>query len=162
LLNQSQGLQERKTTMLYFEPWKKYATFSGRARRSEFWVFMLINNVIAFILWGITMKGAATYAHAVAEAAQQGMPAPAYSGGSPMIVGLLILFSLIILLPSLAVSVRRLHDTGRSGWFFFLGFIPIVGGIIMLVLYCIDSQAGDNQYGSNPKGVAAPPPPPQA
>jgi len=150
--------------MLYFEPWKKYATFSGRARRSEFWVFMLINNVIAFILWGIMMKGAATYAHTAAEATRQGMPAPAYSGGSPIIVGLLVLFALAIWLPSLAVSIRRLHDTGRSGWFFFLGFIPIVGGIIMLVLYCIDSQAGDNPYGPNPKGVAAfqPPPPPKA
>jgi len=54
---------------------------------------------------------------------------------------------------SLAVSIRRLHDTGRSGWWILLGFIPVLGGLVLLVFYCIDSQAGENAWGLNPKGI---------
>jgi uncharacterized membrane protein YhaH (DUF805 family) len=63
------------------------------------------------------------------------------------------LFILAMIIPSLAVCVRRLHDTGRSGWWYFIGLIPFVGGIILLVFMCQDSQAGPNLYGPNPKGV---------
>lgn len=61
------------------------------------------------------------------------------------------LYSLAVLLPSLSVAVRRLHDTGRSGWWLFIALIPIIGAIILLVFMCLDSQPGDNKYGPNPK-----------
>ena len=61
------------------------------------------------------------------------------------------LYSLLVLLPSLAVSVRRLQDTGKSGWFVLLGLIPLVGGLILIYFYAQDSQPGENQYGDNPK-----------
>jgi len=93
----------------------KYATFSGRARRSEYWFFVLF-----CILWGW-------------------IP----------IVNIILL--LVFLIPSLAVAVRRLHDIGRSGWWLFINFIPILGSIVLLVFYCTDSEYGDNQYGPNPK-----------
>jgi uncharacterized membrane protein YhaH (DUF805 family) len=64
------------------------------------------------------------------------------------------IYSLAVLIPSLAVSVRRLHDTNRTGWWIFIGLVPLVGAIILIVFYATDSQPGDNQYGPNPKTVA--------
>jgi uncharacterized membrane protein YhaH (DUF805 family) len=66
-----------------------------------------------------------------------------------------MLYALAFLLPSIAVAVRRLHDTGRAGWWVLLGFIPIIGWIALIYFYVLDSQPGDNRYGPNPKGVGA-------
>ena len=108
----------------------KYATFDGRASRSEYWwwaLFLIVLDVVlAVILAAI----------------------------SPKALILLYLVILGLLLPSLAVTVRRLHDTGRSGWWYFIGFVPLVGGIILLVFTCLESQ-GPNQYGPPPAGPAA-------
>ena len=111
----------------------KYADFSGRARRSEYWFFSL--------------------AVAVAYVATLILTAVARP------LGLLLLIVLVLgaLIPTLACGVRRLHDTGKSGAFLLLGFIPVVGSIILLVFYVMDSTPGDNQYGPNPKGVGGPP-----
>ena len=109
----------------------KYVTFSGRARRSEYWWWFLF-AVIVYIVSGAIDAAAGTY---------------------PIIYAICIL---AIFLPTLAVTVRRLHDTGRSGWWILLGLIPLVGSIILIVFYCQDSQ-GPNKYGENPKfGSAAP------
>lgn len=97
----------------------KYATFSGRAPRSEYWWWILF-----VILWAWI----------------------------PIVN---IVLALVFLLPSLAVQVRRLHDIGRSGWWWFIGMVPIIGGIVLLVFYLTDSQTGENQYGPNPKEVRA-------
>ncbi len=111
----------------------KYVTFTGRARRSEFWywvLFVVIADAVAGILDNILFSR---------------------SNASP-IAGLV---SLALLLPGLAVAIRRLHDTGKSGWYVLLGLIPIVGVFLLIFLYYIkDSQPGDNLYGPNPKGVA--------
>lgn len=110
----------------YLQVLKKYAVFEGRARRTEYWVFVLCNMGIAFLL-----------------AAVEGL------FGSP---GVLVrLYSLAVLVPGLAVSVRRLHDTGRSGWYLLIGLIPVIGSLIVLVLMLLDSQPGANAYGPNPK-----------
>lgn len=117
---------------------EKYASFEGRARRSEFWYFMLfilianICGAIVFAILGAIIKGAAG-----------------------AIVGYTVgmaLTSLGLICPSIAVSVRRLHDTGKSGWMYLLNLIPYIGSLILLVLYCFDSKE-DNQYGPNPKNV---------
>lgn len=108
----------------------QYAGFSGRARRSEYWWFYLFIT-IANIVFGC-LSG-------VAEAA--------------VFIGLIV--SLALLLPTIAVSVRRLHDTNRSGWFMLLGLIPIVGGIILLIFFTQDSKPGPNRFGPNPKDPAA-------
>lgn len=94
----------------------KYATFSGRARRSEYWWFVLANVIIGCIpfvnfIWGLA-----------------------------------------VLIPSLAVGVRRLHDTGRSGWWMLLAVVP-VANFLLIYFYACDSQPGANQYGENPKGL---------
>lgn len=125
--------------MNYFlEALGKYAVFSGRARRSEYWFFVLFTCLIgiAFASLGLFIANV--------------------SGGPPTLAEYLVdLFSLVIFIPSLAVSVRRLHDIGMNGWWVLLNFVPL-GGLVLLVLFCQDSQAGDNIYGPNPKAVAAP------
>lgn len=116
----------------YLEVLKKYAVFGGRARRKEYWFFILFNMIFAIV---------AMIVDNVLGIAIEGL------GYGPIY----ILYGLAILLPNLAVHVRRLHDVGKSGWFFFITFIPIVGAIWLLVLLCRDGVQGDNQYGPNPK-----------
>ena len=121
----------------------KYVDFSGRARRSEFWYFILFNfivQVVAGILDAIL-----------------GTDFDTGSGGLISTVASLALF-----LPSIAVAARRLHDIDKSGWWQLIGIIPIVGWIIVIIWYATDSKA-DNKYGPNPKNAAVggyPPPPP--
>ena len=113
---------------------RKYVGFSGRARRSEYWWFFLFTvlvSMVASVLDSIlgTMSDTTN-------------------------VGLIgSIASLALLLPSIAVAIRRLHDTSRSGWWILIGLIPIVGWIILIVFYCQDSH-GENRYGPSPKTVA--------
>lgn len=123
----------------YIEAFKKYAVFSGRARRKEYWFFVLFNMIAAFLLGFI--DGFA------------GMLLSAEAG-----IGVLsTIYLLVAFIPGLAVSVRRLHDTNRSGWWLLISLIPIIGSIILLVFLVQDSDSGPNQYGPNPKGEAAAP-----
>ena len=116
----------------YLEVLKKYAVFSGRARRKEYWFFVLFNIIIALALTFIDFS--------------TGL----YDVESE--IGLLSsLYSLAVLVPSIAVTIRRLHDTGRTGWWFLIAFVPIIGAIVLLVFMVFDSTPGDNQYGPNPK-----------
>ena len=115
----------------YVEVLKKYAVFSGRARRKEYWFFVLFNLIISFVLGLI--DGAMGFGEK--------------GGAGPLGA----VYSLAVLIPSLAVSVRRLHDTGRSGWWLLIGLIPCVGFIVLIVFMVQDSDPGDNQYGPNPK-----------
>jgi uncharacterized membrane protein YhaH (DUF805 family) len=111
----------------YLAVLKKYATFSGRARRQEFWMFALISFVIAVILSALDMA---------------------------LGIGLLSgLYALGVLVPSIAVGARRLHDTGRTGWWQLIGLIPLIGILVLIIFYVMDSNPGDNQYGPNPKGT---------
>lgn len=111
---------------------KKYATFSGRSQRAEYWYYFLFYLIIFFcvsVVDGITGT---------------------FSESSGM--GLLgAIQTLLLLVPSLSVGVRRLHDTGRSGWWLLIGLIPLIGAIVLLVFTVQDSEPGDNAYGPNPK-----------
>ena len=117
-------------------PLKRYADFSGRSRRKEYWMFVLFMIIAAVVLSLI-----------------EGM-----LGMSGMVGGiygpLTTLFILAIIIPSLAVQVRRFHDQGKSGWMVLLGFIPLIGGIIVLLFMCLEGDRGDNEYGPDPKGGA--------
>lgn len=115
----------------YFAVLKKYAVFAGRARRREYWVFILINLLISLVL-GVIDKT---------------MGIADEDGWGPFRG----IYTLVILLPSIAVTVRRLHDTGRSGWWVLIGLLPCIGAIVLLVFTVDDSQTGENQYGPNPK-----------
>lgn len=117
---------------------RKYATFSGRARRAEFWMFTLVDAAIVAILFGGAL--------AVALNSRGGY----YPLRLTLGIGSLI-YVLAVLLPSLAVRIRRLHDTGRSGWYFCWSFLPIAGPIVVLVALCGEGTRGPNAYGPDPK-----------
>ena len=121
---------------------QRYAQFRGYASRSEYWWPWLLNTIISFVLSLFTVIPMLTAMTAAIEAAQNGEPPiePAYSTGVLMMSGVSSLYSLAILLPSLSVLVRRLHDTGKSGAWFFIGFVPIVGPIWLLVLLASESR----------------------
>ncbi|MBT2701004.1 DUF805 domain-containing protein [Bacillus sp. ISL-40] len=112
----------------YLKVLKNYVGFSGRARRKEYWMFVLFNMIAMLIL-----------------AAIDGV-----LGTYPLFYGL---YSLAVLLPSLAVTIRRLHDVGKSGAWILISLIPLVGAIVLLIFTCSDSQADDNQFGPNPKAT---------
>jgi uncharacterized membrane protein YhaH (DUF805 family) len=120
----------------YLEVLKKYAVFSGRARRMEYWYFFLFSLIISIVL-------------AVVDGVTGSYSAAA---GVGLLGGI---YALAVLIPGLAVSIRRLHDTGRSGWWLLIALIPVIGAIVLLVFMVLEGRPGTNQYGSNPKGVAA-------
>lgn len=110
----------------------KYVVFSGRARRSEYWWFTLFAIVVGIVASGI-------------DTALGSSPAD----GTGVVGGLV---GLALLLPSLTVQVRRLHDTGRSGWWVLLNLLVVIGWIVLLVFYVQDSERGSNRFGASPKG----------
>jgi uncharacterized membrane protein YhaH (DUF805 family) len=116
----------------YLQVLKKYAVFRGRARRKEYWLFAFFNMIFAVVAmivdnaFGMTILG---------------LP-----------YGIItVIYSLAVIIPGLAVVVRRLHDVGKSGWMIFISLIPIVGAIWLLVLMVTEGDTGENEYGSNPK-----------
>ena len=118
----------------YLKVLQQYTDFSGRARRKEYWMFFLFNMIFAFC--------AAIIDNILGLKFDQNSP-----------YGFLyIVYGLFMFLPGLAVLVRRLHDVGKSGWWYFIAFIPILGAIWLLVLLATDSNPGSNEYGANPKG----------
>lgn len=118
----------------YMQALKKYAVFSGRARRKEYWFF---------VLWYLIISIGLAIIDAVA-------------GLRIGEVGLLQgLYGLAVLIPGLAVAVRRLHDTGRTGWWLLIILIPLIGAIVLLVFMFLNSEPGDNNYGPSPKAAGA-------
>ncbi|MCX7549610.1 DUF805 domain-containing protein [Xanthomarina sp. F2636L] len=107
-----------------------YADFNGRARRKEYWMFVLVNLIIS---WSLALLD--------------------YAVGSGIFSIISTIYSLVIFVPSLAVAVRRLHDIGKSGWYYLLILLPIIGWIWLIVLFATDSQPGPNKWGNNPKEI---------
>ena len=120
----------------YLKVMRQFADFNGRARRQEFWMFILFNLIFAFV--------AMILDNILGIAFEQIGYGPIYA-----------IYALVTLIPSLAVAVRRLHDVGKSGWMYFIVLIPIIGAIWFLVLMCTDGESGSNSYGPNPKDTAA-------
>ncbi len=109
----------------YIKVLKKYANFEGRARRQEYWMFLLINLIIIFVIGlidGLT--------------------------GDSGIIGMI--YSLFVFIPSLAVGIRRLHDIGKTGWWIVISFVPIIGFFVLVYFFVQDGEA-ENQWGPNPK-----------
>ncbi len=123
----------------YLTVLKKYAVFQGRARRAEFWWFALFNfifNMALQMLFG-----------PVVMTVEEGTASP--------LAFIPVLYILVLIIPTIAVGVRRLHDTGRSGWFILIGLIPVVGAIVLIVFYAQEGNQADNQYGPDPKAGPA-------
>ncbi|QMI03841.1 DUF805 domain-containing protein [Citrobacter sp. RHB25-C09] len=111
----------------YIDVLKNYAVFNGRARRKEYWMFVLINMIVSIVL--NVIQGVI------------GLEIPWIS----------IIYMLGVLLPSIGVAIRRLHDTDRSGWWLLISFIPVVGTIVLIVFLCQNGTAGNNRFGADPK-----------
>ena len=118
----------------------RYAKFDGRATRSEYWYFILFYFILAFIVSLVDILVINPMLGLTPEQAQQG-------GILQIIVGL------GLLIPTIALTIRRLHDIGKSGWWLLIALIPIIGALVLIYFYVQDSQAGSNLYGKNPKGV---------
>ncbi len=119
----------------YLAVLKNYAGFSGRARRTEYWMFVLFNAIFSSI---------AVFLDYIFDI-DFGYGYGAISG----------LYSLVVFIPSLAVSVRRLHDIGKSGWMLLIGLIPLIGVIWLIILFVTEGNKGENQYGPDPKAMTA-------
>ncbi|PIR04208.1 MAG: hypothetical protein COV59_03425 [Candidatus Magasanikbacteria bacterium CG11_big_fil_rev_8_21_14_0_20_39_34] len=117
---------------LYLQPFKKYAVFEGRASRAEYWGFILIIFILAIIiLLPISLMTGAAYETVVN------------------------IFAVFLFLPSLAVTVRRLHDINKSGWYVLLNLIPFIGGLILFIFAVKSGDQGDNKYGPSPKQMTS-------
>ncbi|MEV8371832.1 DUF805 domain-containing protein [Kribbella sp. NPDC056861] len=119
----------------YTDVIKKYAVFSGRARRKEFWMFTLFSVIISIIISILDRILGLTYG----------------SGNSSGVLS--TIYSLAVLLPSIGVGIRRLHDTGRSGWWLLINLVPCIGFIVYIVFAAQEGNAGDNAYGPDPKAA---------
>ena len=163
-------------------PLKRYADFSGRSRRTEFWLWMLLHTIVSgvlTILMLISMFSALANITRRAQAGEFAGYAPSEYGSSTLNVNgetyqvppevmleamsavfglpflLLCVWALLTFIPNLAVAVRRLHDQDKSGWMILVGLIPLIGPIWLLILYFTEGTRGPNQYGPDPKAVAA-------
>lgn len=120
----------------YLKVLRQWQDFKGRARRKEYWMFALFNIIFLIIaaildnIFGLTFSREIPYGY------------------------IYMLYALIVLVPGIAVSVRRLHDVSKSGWWYLIAFIPLIGAIWLLVLFVTDGTPGENQWGMNPKEVA--------
>jgi uncharacterized membrane protein YhaH (DUF805 family) len=124
------------------EVFSKYAVFSGRARRKEYWYWYLFNFIVSIFIAVVS----------VVINLPNGTETDNGLGWFGLFINLVaIVYSLGTFIPNLAVTVRRLHDTNRSGWWYFISMVPFIGGIILLIYLIEDSSPGDNQYGPNPK-----------
>jgi uncharacterized membrane protein YhaH (DUF805 family) len=121
----------------YLHVLRQYTVFTGRARRTEYWMFTLVSVIIAIVLAVLdNLLGLAV------------IPGTGVLG---------LIYSLAVLLPSLGVSIRRLHDTGRTGWWLLIGLIPLVGAIVLIVFLATPGAVGSNSYGPDPKASAVNP-----
>ncbi|PGH39440.1 MAG: hypothetical protein CRN43_09085 [Candidatus Nephrothrix sp. EaCA] len=120
----------------YLKALRNFANFSGRARRREYWYFRLFSFIfgLGIFIIPITLE----------------MHGDIFRG---LFVILFLLYVLAVIIAGLAVAVRRLHDVGESGWSLLISLIPVIGSIWLLVLMLTDSEAGENKYGENPKGI---------
>ena len=138
---------------LMFEPIRKYATFSGRARRAEYWSFLLL---MVLVTTAIMIVLTASLDGEAMVGTPEEFEAMATAGGPAMwALSALSIFYLFTFIPWLAVSVRRLHDSDKSGWWLLLNLIP-AGTLVLLIFYLLDGTRGPNKYGPDPKGRPAP------
>lgn len=125
-----------------------YANFSGRARRCEYWMFTLINTIISIVLYLLV----ALFALPSLLSGRDG-GSSTFTPLGILPLALYTIYILAIVVPGLAVSARRLHDAGYSGWLYLIVLVPFIGSVVLLVLMIQDSKPGDNKWGANPKGL---------
>ncbi len=139
-------VQDFNLITAYKSFWKKYADFKGRSRRKEYWLAMVANGIIMFVLTFVILG--ILLAIGVSLNANK-EPSFGFALITILLIAITALYSLAIIIPTISMTVRRLHDSGYSGWFCLLCF---AFNIVNIVFMCLDSKPGANQYGPNPKG----------
>lgn len=129
-----------------FLPYRRYFDFSGRSRRLEYWMYTLMNVIVA-ILFVVLIIAGMPWDENMQMSQNSEMPGPLFWTG----LGGLILFMLGSLIPGIAVTVRRFHDQDLSGWLYLLNFIPYIGGLVIFVFMCLDGTRGANRFGQDTK-----------
>ena len=129
-------------------PLKRYLEFSGRSRRKEFWMYVLFQVILLVIASFVDVALGYGKVDTYAQATEGYAAGFSVNSQGPAV----IIVALALLIPSIAVAVRRLHDTDRSGWWILIGLIPLVGAIVLIVFYCLEGTAGPNRFGEDPKG----------
>jgi uncharacterized membrane protein YhaH (DUF805 family) len=127
-------------------PYRRYAEFSGRSGRREYWMFTLFNVIVYVVLGGASLAYFIANAARGDDALARSTPVAGIVG-----VGLLVLFVLATVIPAIAVQVRRFHDQDKSGWFILLGLVPYAGGLIVFIFMLLEGTRGANQYGPDPR-----------
>lgn len=164
-----------------FLPLRRYADFDGRSRRKEFWLWQLFNYIVGMALtvalialivpaiMRVDARGGITpgdsYSYSYSESYGSFSSGYSWEGnidldmlmqevgiGTWIVLGLMCLWSLFLFIPALAVTIRRLHDTDRSGWWIFISLVPLIGFIVLLVFWCSEGTRGPNRFGPDPKG----------
>jgi uncharacterized membrane protein YhaH (DUF805 family) len=120
----------------YLLAWQRATDFSGRSRRTEYWMFQLFNFLAAVLLGSLAFGYGALFGE---------------KDGFNMFAMCMGVFGVISFIPALAITIRRLHDIGRSGWWYLIAFVPLIGGLILIVFTLLDSDPDRNEYGPNPK-----------
>lgn len=123
-------------------PYRRYADFSGRSRRMEYWMFTLLNFIVVAVLLALTFGGMS----GLMTSSEPQMGALSYVG-----IILFLVWGLATIIPGIAVTVRRFHDQDKSGWFYLLAFIPYVGGLIVFIFMLLEGTRGPNRFGPDPK-----------
>ena len=123
---------------LMLQPYRKYFDFSGRARRSEYWLFVLFMAVVVIVLQAVAAVGLLSRQDVASHVVVLAMSA----------------FCLLTMIPLLALKFRRLHDTNRSAWWLLIGLVPLLGALVLLVFLVLDGTPGQNRFGPDPKGRA--------
>jgi uncharacterized membrane protein YhaH (DUF805 family) len=129
-------------------PLKRYIDFSGRSQRKEFWMFVLLQVILLVIASFVDVALGYGKVDSYAQATEGYSAGFAVNSSGPAV----IIVGLALLIPAIAVAVRRLHDTDRSGWWLLFGLVPLVGAITLIVFYCLEGTAGPNRFGEDPKG----------
>ena len=128
-------------------PYRRYFDFSGRSRRKEYWMFILLFVIVYAVAFALMFAGG----YSMSPTMTTSEP-PAEMGGMAMLgFAILGIFVLASFIPAIAVQIRRFHDQDRSGWFVLLNFIPYLGSLIVLVFMCLEGTKGANRFGPDPK-----------
>lgn len=137
---------------LMFQPLRKYADFTGRARRTEFWLFALLVFLIEIVFMALLSAVGGSALMMGDPAAAAAVPTTG-AMGAVLFAHLAVMLALLV--PSLAVTFRRLHDTNRRGWWILIGLIPLIGALVLFIFYLLDGTPGPNRFGPDPKGREA-------
>lgn len=130
-------------------PYRRYFDFSGRSRRTEYWMFLLLGVILQALAFMLLLSGD----YSTRDISTPGAAATETSSLPAIGLAILVIYALVSFIPGIAVQVRRFHDQNRSGWFSLIGLVPFIGGPIVVIFMCLNGSTGPNRFGSDPRSL---------